>query len=1538
MSVISDDIKVNPNAYKAYYKDKPALIQYARVLGINTYRWYKLRISDIRDRITNDPRNAEHIGLARTYMDLLTTLQNTNADAYNKRVIEYRDPASIQDALDQTSGFLDGRIRILEPKVYGNYIHRADVVYRLFPNNPTHVITGLVIRSSNKDAPTPEELAAAVYHAGDAEMYPTYRRSKDQITAQVAGDIKTIPIARSMSWAQRPHYGSALYYVDVLGEAAPHVNALDRIEDTKTCAYDAVARDLLMSHDQIAATVGKEVSAGLTPVDMRKLYSDAGVSLYLFELTREPLENNKFNTVTSNDARPHHSSHTGRERVFVYILANQHVYTPCDEMRKALMKRTAEKVYVPEDEPRPEKKEKPNIIIRATDFADAMEKARVEKERIGAHPFVINAEYAATVSEITAHIEAIKNDPYNKKHRKIKELTSPLKEMIENAKADRDMRIARYGAADKDPVHIYVPTESIGRPYIAHIHNTGHVYPSNLDRMGAATYVRYAPHIAIYANADESSLRRTAQELGIAYMNQSITMLARKAFAMFTEGKGWETSTLNGAIRGLLAQYPVSALNVTFGQSMDTDRCVYGVDFYRNYATNARLGGFYTIDLMAELEPYDGHAPDGVTPYLYYVETGDSILFAGNGAYDYKIVAAGLRYGVIKPDNIIGQVKGCASPAIDQLMCQFVDHIYATVSEDRHRKEIVNMVIGMLGSPNERKLTESVITDNSDEAGYYWHKMGCMPNDKVITPFEQIEAGTRVRKFWLTTGQKPTVRRNTDMLVRIAIVQRARLAVFELMEEIKRKPTGRIIQVKTDAITYSVGRAIKPVPTPEKPTFGDIRPEAVIMRDAWAAEPAHMAIDKYELKANEWMEPETVSDTEYFDAARLKKYRRAFVEGFAGAGKSHVLRELSRLYEDEGKRVSRCAFTHAAANLIDGQTCHNLMGIKRNGDPSEKLIERVMTDVDVILIDEMSMTPQVIYAIMSQLPEHITIVGFGDFRQHQPIEQGQTIHLYRDTTMFKSLFGYNIIRLRKQCRTNARAANEAVAFHDMAEKTTVYGAALLCMPEGINKVEGQRVPASRAARIGEELPDRNLCATNACRRDVNSIVSANKDIPVSPMDRRVQVPMPRELGKRYCVEHFDARKLARIIDTGAKGTAHEYQCMRYLCNARDLDGKFASRQIEYYQSGGHGRWFPSDGMGLTSLPRAIRHAIAGEYYTDIDCSACGPTILEFLTRRLGMQAMHLREYIGFRDGTIRDVMRSMPECTREQVKDLIAAMMMGGCAGYKEMRGFRSGWLTRFKAEIEVIHAFWVEKHGEEFEEFAVWFAKLNPKGNPVASFISGKIFDMEAKVLDSILGSLRKRGLLGPNGDDYTMEFDGCMVPRDARIDDGLMRAIGAEVKEALEIDMKIVIKPMEPSGLPDNLPDVKPVDAWLEYLDASMWDEFIRFGVGMPVIANKSQPMTRKRAGYFNNQTFEVGAVVNGMVALIKPDMTVINLPEDAVRRDFRPGYCVTTHKAQGVTIADKYAVHEIERMDCHGAYVAITRGEDPRGITVIMPQHRE
>lgn len=1428
-----------------------------------------------------------------------------------------------------TSKRIDELYRRVDPQTYGEYVIVADinVDYRR-KRERNNVYTAPIrasIRARNGSHPTERELRDAyeLYRNQHQDVILDSKSSDERPEKFRLGTIyERYKVQPAFDWAQRAHYGSAISYMSMAPNMVQEhaLSELERAAENK-CAYTIAGEDLKMTEAEISAFVGKPVTEGLTPNDLNKLYESRGVNLYLFDLNDTIIMSNVFSNEERKEAR-------AGERVFVIILANQHAIRPSDEVRKRLMKVTADKKpEAKEEEAKPCKRDV-NYHVAAS-YWEAEEIAR---RQTAPHDWrVVDRSYEAKLYTLDNEIKATWaangfNPACKRKCAATRELESELKRLkIEHKKAvEFAKKEARY---DQPITNIYVNAENFNDEYKALVCNLGYVYASDIDASHKVTHIKYSDFTNIYANTDFVGLRKTADSLDIMYKNQNIQAIGRRAFKTFS-GKKWEASTLSTALTRILEAYPVNAWNCNMTVDLSDSEEVAAVDYFRNYTSIARSGEFYTAPLMADIRPYDMH-PIGGEPHIYYVETKESQLFDGNGVYDYKVVSFGLTMGLIKLDDIKLQIRCIASKKNNDILKGFIDMVYDKVANDSHRKAIVNTLIGSFGTMHKFGARKSFIVDSLAEASYYYR------TNNTTHPRISKLGELNGEPVWLATAEDQLFSRKSNELIRRAIVQRGRMYTFVLMLEVAK--SFPVVQIKTDAVYYvkPIGSAgFKADNTRE---FGSSRTERVSEeirnQKMWMSDNRSIGCTKVYDHANQaWAEPlGRLSKTAPFDPERLMALPRAFIDGPAGTGKSFILKGLSDAFTAQGLRVRRCAFTNAAAKIIDGVTTHNLFGISRSGVVGDRQMRDLLGDVDVILIDEVSMVPECIYKVLTQVPGHIRVFGFGDFNQHKPVEENANHDgiNYRDTSMFKSIFDYNLVVLQKQFRVDKTHADACLAFYKAAEASGVEVAIEEgAFPEGI-----------RQALDFEEYPLLNICYTNRKRREINMAVARRLGLMRSSPNRRVHVIRKEKPGCVYATEHYDARKMMYIINHPEEfkeifDKAHQgledplTVAKKYFANSYFTEDGMGHKRVEYYRaSAGRGRWIPSGSQSLAYITRGVRHIVANDYYVDIDCVNCHPVILLKLCKDMGVSVPKLTAYIEQRDTSLAEVMAAC-KCDRDMAKKVLLATINGGDADYKRLKGDKCKFLKDFRDEMYTIQDAFMTKHR------SMWADHIKRRrdagkweGSDEGSFVNMFLIEAETKILDTIVKEMRRRQLLGARGDDVVLCADGLMVPKDERVNADLFKALEAAITRATGFVMTLSKKEMTPKELPAGLKMPRKSKEMADMMDQDLWDEFEYLAQGMPVIADENNTA----AGYNNNERYIVDSVAAGFVTVVDVDDAGRRLviDERKFRLDFRPAYAITSHKAQGATIRATYGIHEITNMDHHGAYVAITRTADPRSV---------
>jgi hypothetical protein len=170
----------------------------------------------------------------------------------------------------------------------------------------------------------------------------------------------------------------------------------------------------------------------------------------------------------------------------------------------------------------------------------------------------------------------------------------------------------------------------------------------------------------------------------------------------------------------------------------------------------------------------------------------------------------------------------------------------------------------------------------------------------------------------------------------------------------------------------------------------------------------------------EWKEnPDHIaSEIDYYEFDKIIEYDRVFIKGFAGSGKSKLIKDLMEYHTKMGIKFGYVAFTHTASNNIctesvRGQTAHSFFGMNGSNKISEGKFHKLVKEYQGIIVDEINQLPLSLLRVLCMLPKEFKIYAFGDHRQELPVEphlEKQTSYL--DTDMFKELMHRNLIVLK----------------------------------------------------------------------------------------------------------------------------------------------------------------------------------------------------------------------------------------------------------------------------------------------------------------------------------------------------------------------------------------------------------------------------------------------------------------------------------------------------------------------------------------------
>ena len=132
---------------------------------------------------------------------------------------------------------------------------------------------------------------------------------------------------------------------------------------------------------------------------------------------------------------------------------------------------------------------------------------------------------------------------------------------------------------------------------------------------------------------------------------------------------------------------------------------------------------------------------------------------------------------------------------------------------------------------------------------------------------------------------------------------------------------------------------------------------------------------------------ETLNDKQRFAVEQTMNGENILITGPAGTGKSYTIKYIIELLKANKKNVGLTATTGTAAFIIGGQTIHSFMGLGIGDETIAELfikiknrsnIYRTLIELDVLIIDEVSMLDSLLFEKISHLLCYIKSHSFKD--------------------------------------------------------------------------------------------------------------------------------------------------------------------------------------------------------------------------------------------------------------------------------------------------------------------------------------------------------------------------------------------------------------------------------------------------------------------------------------------------------------------------------------------------------------------------------
>lgn len=1451
-------------------------------------------------------------------------------------------------------------------------------------------------------------------------------------------------------------FGSELSYMNISGHAKRDVFS-DADKYKNACGFELIFKQFGTTIADTEAFLNIKVTDGLTPDQMLRVFQHNKQALIVADMRGNVIVHNHYGAFVGASKK---------RKPVVYVACGAHWRIPTVEFRRRIMNKIRggnAPTFV--DEQVKNKKRAPATMVGALTFAEAIETSNkfinatpalvIDQDELKApeSEAVYDTEYARLL-KIYKDWYKVAKKPFSGKASYKRTADEKLafkterkarKATVTKYKLDYAKRLKEYNKAvkvltrkaKKPTTHLSIflaGRDCLKAEWIKEI-KAKRLYTSVKYRNNAMVSITLNSRVKITIDVQAKDREKAWNELAPkdSFYGTGWSGIASKHFgAVAKRHGGFIRSTPNATVLDFTGNHSCGGVTYTdrVGEVDMNNRTAHIFDCYRQYASIMREGGFYTIDIDQEIVP-SAHPKNFIcnkkirTDRIYFVQAplgSKAYVWLGGGFVDYQLISAWYdSYHTPEDvaylnDCIVGYLPIVHQRRNDDIIREFVDTCYATLSSDAAKKRVVNFMCGLFVSDYGRKAHQQYFTDDKDECAFYFTTMNAHVK-YVDTACEYKTSKGGYKKVYAIRGYSESTKTSTNIYVNRAIVQRGRAQMLRMLAVVEANPHAQLIGMHVDSMAYTLPVGLKPLfDIAYKPSFGDLRtykkglknickmPTTPIMTPTDTAdmyvfrgipENAHKAyITQYresiaqrtKLRAimkgsMTWYNEEykgapvpadlllgcslapkaaeeipwngAIATIEYESLSEelnnIPRYKtRAFVEAVAGCGKTYYLNQCSVALLAKGFRVCRATFTHAAAQLIDGGTLHSLFGMSCvNGTMTTSQISRVIDQYDVLLIDEAPYVPIEVWRILQRFPPAFRIYCFGDCLQNEPVMAPFTI---ANTQAMRSVCGGRRMVLTKQWRSNPEYVADTIKYRTLCQDFPTEES-IHALPAGVN--DGSKLTMAEMADM------RHLFCTNAPRARLNSRIASYK---AASHDGATRFNMSERCqGIKYSnYEYPNIDVLASIVR--AEGPSFDPSLLKffreYLAKAERTSTGGWRVGVNYVSSGARER-----AEGMQKFPRWIRAATARDY-TDLDFENCGYHMMSNILKTYRLPYDALTYYIDNRAKCLKDVHVLNPKHA------YIILLNGGNNATNKQMRAIAkqvkalhkvvegtSEYIDYVRAKVKRVQQTY-DMDAKQTEQYLArmkvdakpetYTKKLNElneayaihTGYYTSSYISHLTYRREAVACRALVQMVTEQlGRTVP----VVKCFDGAMFYKidPAKIDlvklsndiysvTGLL--IPVKVKPVYDHKYELAAVPPFTGLTADELVDVR----------LPAMDEYPAVYPGMPCVMYKTIKLTDD-IKLFNNEaiTFTKLEIVDNVRCFVfeRADGTSVSLDEFTARRSSRPSYCLTGHKAQGLTMPGKICIHQFYekrhndtfRASPAWRYVALTRAVEPKNIYI-------
>ena len=429
----------------------------------------------------------------------------------------------------------------------------------------------------------------------------------------------------------------------------------------------------------------------------------------------------------------------------------------------------------------------------------------------------------------------------------------------------------------------------------------------------------------------------------------------------------------------------------------------------------------------------------------------------GNGWYYYPMIDYCLEKNIIKKEDIKYTVQASVAVPADYFN-EFIDYCYNNLDNDI-KKLSVNSFIGALKpNANKNKSYKTICIQRNRFNAYqqYVENEGCF--------IEQYEINNE--RFYHVYKNVECSKIESEAPIYNQIIQMENIEMHKLKTLIESEG-GDVLDINTDSITCEFNKFpwtinndgnINNFHFEENKYTPIYKIEYKEERLGISRMAKYTRTDVFKSENSVW----NIINDNHIDkdfkplAAQIINSNKSYnIDGRAGVGKSHLIREIKTQLQQQKKTFVCLAPTNKACRVIEGQTLHKFVSKIKNKKAMGNL------NVDYIIVDEISMVKEVFYKFLLALKKikvQSKVLLCGDFEQLLPVNDRKTFN-YKASPALLELCDGNRLELLK-CRRS-----DDILFN-------------IC--KNSNKVN--------KSEFNNKITSKNLVFTNKKRIEINELV------------------------------------------------------------------------------------------------------------------------------------------------------------------------------------------------------------------------------------------------------------------------------------------------------------------------------------------------------------------------------------------------------------------------------------------------------------------